>query len=153
MKSKKSIISLSVFLFIAISAFAQKGDYFVDKKNTAVNGYDVVAYFDGVAVKGNKGFSTEYDGINYHFSSAENLRKFKADPSKYMPEYGGYCAYAVAKTGEKVSVNPKTFELRDGKLYLFYNSWGNNTLKSWLKEDPKVLKGKADENWKKLKTN
>jgi hypothetical protein len=52
--------------------------------------------------------------------------------------------------GKKVSINPKTFEIRDGKLYLFYNAWGTNTLKSWLKEDTKKLQQTADANWKKI---
>lgn len=56
--------------------------------------------------------------------------------------------YAVA--GEKVTVNLETYEIRDGRLYLFYNSWGNNTLESWKKESPEVLKPMADKNWQKI---
>ena len=148
----KALVLFSTLLF-ATGAFAQKGDYYTDKNNVAVNGYDVVAYFDGTATKGDKNISVKYDGITYRFSSDKNLKKFNENPGRYMPEYGGYCAYAVAKTGEKVSVNPKTFEIRDGKLYLFYNSWGNNTLKSWVKEGPGELKIKADTNWKKITKN
>jgi len=81
--------------------------------------------------------------------SASNLEIFKLDPAKYTPQYGGYCAYAIGKTGEKVSINPKTFEIRDGKLYLFYNAWGVNTLALWSKEGAQDLKRKADENWQK----
>ena len=67
-----------------------------------------------------------------------------------MPQYGGYCAYAIAKDGKKVGVNPKTFEIRDGKLYLFYNSWGVNTLKKW-QEDAIEFQKKADKNWVDIK--
>ena len=68
-----------------------------------------------------------------------------------MPQYGGWCAYAMADKGEKVSINPKTFEIRDGKLYLFYNSWGTNTLDLWKKENVKGLQKKADQNWELIK--
>ncbi|NAS31312.1 YHS domain-containing protein [Flavobacteriaceae bacterium R38] len=150
----KNIVIISI-LFLSANVFAQKGHYNVGRKNVAVSGYDLVSYFEGsgTPVKGNKKFTTSYDDITYVFSSADNLEKFKANPGKYMPQYGGYCAYAVAKTGDKVSVDPKTFEIRDGKLYLFYNSWGNNTLKSWGKEDPAKLRPKADANWEKLTKN
>lgn len=57
----------------------------------------------------------------------------------------------LEKNGKKVSINPKTFEIRDGKLYLFFNSWGTNTLELWQKEGPEKLQQKADENWKKIK--
>ncbi|WP_317166928.1 YHS domain-containing (seleno)protein [Winogradskyella schleiferi] len=65
----------------------------------------------------------------YTFISQENLNTFLAKLKAYMPQYGGYCAYTVAIDSKKVSIDPETFEIRDGKLYLFYNSWGNNTLK------------------------
>ena len=66
-------------------------------------------------------------------------------------QYGGYCAYAIAVDSKKVSINPKTFEIRDGKLYLFYNAWGTNTLKLWQKENVKGLQEKADKYWEALK--
>ncbi|NER14603.1 YHS domain-containing protein [Leptobacterium flavescens] len=141
---------LILFLGVATTAFAQKSHYNT-KKGLAVNGYDVVAYFDGTPAKGDKKIVSEYDGVKFSFSSQENLEKFKANPKKYVPQYGGYCAYAVAKTGKKVSINPETYEIRDGKLFLFYNSWGNNTLESWKEEGPDKLKPQADSNWKKIK--
>ena len=69
----------------------------------------------------------------------------------YIPQYGGYCAYAVAESSKKVNIDPETFEIRDGKLYLFYNSWGNNTLKKWNKKNVKGLQKKADLNWEVIK--
>ena len=68
-----------------------------------------------------------------------------------MPEYGGYCAYAVGLKSEKVDINPETFEIRDGKLYLFYDSWGINTLTMWNEKGAQELKEKADKNWEKIK--
>ena len=64
--------------------------------NTAVGGYDAVSYFQGGGVEGSKDHATEYLGAEYRFSSAENLALFEADPGKYAPQYGGYCAWAVS---------------------------------------------------------
>jgi len=75
-----------------------------------------------------------------------------AAPDQYLPEYGGFCAYAIAKDGKKVGVNPKTFTITDGKLYLFYNSWGVNTLNKWNEEGAQDLQNKADAKWKTIIT-
>lgn len=72
-----------------------------------------------------------------------------ASPEKYEPEYGGWCAYAMGESGEKVKIDPETFKIVNGKLYLFYNFFFNNTLKDW-NIDEKHLKLKADKNWKML---
>ncbi|WP_067033137.1 YHS domain-containing (seleno)protein [Allomuricauda sp. CP2A] len=139
-------------LFILTGTFlqAQAIDYNT-KRGYAAHGYDVVSYFEGKPKEGIKEISTEYDGINYKFSNQENLNKFKANPVKYIPQYGGYCAYAVAVSGKKVSINPETYEIRDGKLYLFYNAGKTNTLELWLNESPNKLMSKADTNWEKIK--
>ncbi len=149
------IYVLIAFLFLtsSLGVLAQKGSYNTTKKGVAVNGYDLVSYFEGTPLKGDKKFTDTYDNVTYVFSSESNLKKFKSYPAKYMPQYGGYCAYAIAKTGDKVSIDPKTYEIRNGKLYLFYNSWGNNTLKSWKKEGADDLKVKADMNWDKVMYN
>lgn len=120
-----------------------------NKKGYAVDGYDVVAYFENKAQEGTPEFSTTFEGVKYQFSSKENLEKFKLNAAQYCPQYGGWCAYALGAKNKKVDIDPETFEIRDGKLYLFYNSWGINTYKSWKKEGAENLKIKADENWKK----
>lgn len=139
-----------LFLAITTTFFAQQIDYNT-KKGAVANGYDVVAYFSNKAIKGKKKYRTTYDGVTFRFSSPENLAAFQKAPEKYVPQYGGYCAYAIGVKGEKVSINPKTFEIRDGKLYLFYNSWGTNTLKLWEKEGATALQKQADTNWEKIK--
>ena len=101
-------------------------------------------------MKQSKEISTEYDGVKFYFSSQENLKAFKENPTKYVPQYGGFCAYAMGVKGSKVPVNPETFEIRDGKLYLFYNRGSTNTLSLWTKEGAEQLKVKADKNWKKI---
>jgi len=139
---------LVAFLFVSSVAFSQQNVNL--KKGFIANGYDVVEYFNNKAVKGNKKFITTFDGVKFKFSSAKNVEIFKSNPAKYIPQYGGYCAYAIGKTGEKISINPKTFEIRNGKLYLFYNAWGTNTLDLWVKEGALELKENADKNWEKL---
>ena len=147
----RSLIILFI-TFISFSSFSQKNTYNL-KKGAIASGYDVVSYFSNEAKKGNDNYIANYDGAMFYFSSKENLNLFKKTPSKYIPQYGGYCAYAIGLKGKKVSINPKTFEIRDGKLYLFYNSWGTNTLNLWKKEGPENLKIKADKNWVKIKNN
>ena len=145
----KTIVSFLI-LFISFSALAQHTDYNL-KKGYAAEGYDVTAYFENQAIEGDKQYTTTYDGVKWKFASQANLDKFKANSEKYIPQYGGYCAYAVAVKAEKIGVDPKTFEIRDGKLYLFYNSWGVNTLEKWNEEGAPTLKGQADAAWNKIK--
>ncbi|WP_346881834.1 YHS domain-containing (seleno)protein [uncultured Algibacter sp.] len=139
------------FFFLGISiSFSQNIDYNL-KKGFVAEGYDVVAYFKGEAVEGYKEFVTTHDGVKYKFSSQENLDLFNNTPEKYTPQYGGYCAYAIAAKGKKVGVNPETFLIKDDKLYLFYNAWGTNTLELWNKENPDKLKNTADAEWLNVK--
>jgi len=128
---------------------AQPIDYNT-KKGYVAKGYDVVSYFDHMAEEGNSEFTATYDGVKYKFISQEHKNTFLKHPEKYIPQYGGYCAYAIADKGKKVDINPETFEIRDGKLYLFYNAWGTNTLELWLK-DVKGLQQKADQHWEAIK--
>ena len=116
----------------------------------AIDGYDPVAYFkSNKAIKGKKDLAVSHQGIIYYFSSVENKDAFKKSPSHYEPEYGGWCAYAMGEKGEKVSVDPGTFKIVDNKLYLFYNRFFNNTLKSWNKDEAR-LKKSADTHWKQI---
>lgn len=147
---------LVLFVLILISgvSFAQNDAKRVEQYNlenkVAIQGYDPVGYFtDGKAIKGKKELTASYQGVVYKFSSSENKEAFLKNPSKYEPQYGGWCAYAMGSAGEKVEINPETFKVIDGKLYLFYNAYFNNTLKSWNK-DQNNLKAKADNNWKKI---
>ncbi len=116
----------------------------------AIQGYDPVSYFkQGKAIKGKKELIAAYEGVIYQFSSVSNKELFVKNASAYEPQYGGWCAYAMGSAGEKVEINPETFKIIDGKLYLFYNAFFNNTLKSWNKDEAS-LKAKADANWKKI---
>ena len=129
---------------------SQRSKSFNLDKNLAIQGYDPVAYFTtGKATKGNKDLVAVADGVTYFFASASNKDLFLKDYKKYEPQYGGWCAYAMGFSGEKVEIDPNTFKILNGKLYLFYHSWTNNTLNKWTKEED-ILKNKADKNWATL---
>jgi YHS domain-containing protein len=151
-KSPMSRIILSLaFVLFTLAAGAQHapkaGNYNLEKGGIALQGYDPVAYFtQNKAVEGSKSVSATVNGVLYYFSSAKNRDLFLANPAAYEPQYGGWCAYAMGATGEKVEIDPGTFKMLNGKLYLFYNKFFNNTLKSWNK-DEHALKAKADKNW------
>lgn len=101
------------------------------------------------ALKGKKEFAFVHEGTTYHFYSSENAAAFKKNPAVYEPQYGGWCAYAMGNDGTKVEVDPETFKVINGKLYVFYNELFNNTLKHWNKDEV-MLKKKADANWQKF---
>jgi YHS domain-containing protein len=151
----KSILFFAAFSIFSLSSFAQdaallRKKHFNLEKGIAINGYDPVAYFaQNKAVKGSKELAVSHQGIIYYFSSVANKDAFKINPAKYEPEYGGWCAYAMGKSGEKVSVDPETFKILNGRLYLFYNKYFTNTLKDWNKNEP-ALKKNADTNWPQL---
>jgi len=148
----KSIITLVVFASALVSGFAQndvRKKNFNIKKDVAIEGYDPVSYFNGKPEEGEESIRISHKGIIYQFANHANLEKFKATPDKYEPAYGGWCAYAMGENGEKVKIDPETFKIVDGKLYLFYNFWGNNTLEDWNAAEKK-LKESADRNWKKF---
>ena len=142
---------LFFLLLCCISLFSQQKDYYTTK-GYLIDGYDLVSYFENQKLlKGNKKFETVFDGIKLKFSSQKNLDTFLATPKKYLPQYGGYCAYAVAAKNIKMDADVESFEIRDGKLYLFYNSWLSNKLEDWQKENTEELIEKANKNWEKLK--
>lgn len=152
-KKTKGFICLLIGL-ISLGTFAQLqskriANFNLEKK-VAIQGYDPVAYFkQGKAVKGKLGIASNYEGVIYYFSTQANKDVFVKKPADFEPQYGGWCAYAMGSSAEKVEINPETFKIIDGKLYLFYNAFFNNTLKSWNK-DQSNLKSKADVNWKKI---
>jgi len=148
---KRILPLVAAVLFVAVGVVAQQPAHScnVNSSGIAIDGRDPVAYFVmGKAVEGKKEYSYSIDGATYYFSSPQNRDLFKAMPAKYQPQYGGWCAYAMGAKGEKVEVDPETFKIVDGKLYLFYNKYFNNTLKSWNKDEA-GLKMKADANWTK----
>ncbi|MGH2665558.1 YHS domain-containing (seleno)protein [Flavobacterium sp.] len=148
---KNALLLVTLFLtFSGFSQTARKAAHFNLENKIAIQGYDPVAYFkQHKAIKGKKELASDYLGVTYYFSSKENAAAFSKNPADYEPQYGGWCAFAMGDYGKKVEINPETFKITDGKLYLFYNAFLTNTLKSWNK-DEKRLKASADVNWKKI---
>lgn len=150
---KKVLLLLTFGITLVSNTIAQgnsdvrKKQFNLSKNNVAIEGYDPVSYFvENKAIEGKKALSVSFEGLTYYFSSEKNKDLFKQSPAKYEPQYGGWCAYAMGATGEKVAVDPETFKVLNGKLYLFYNKFFNNTLKSWNKDEVS-LKQKADVSW------
>lgn len=111
--------------------------------NAAVSGYDPVAYFtEGRPVQGSADFTMTWQGATWQFASAENLAKFQTDPEAYAPQYGGYCAWAMAD-GKFASADPDNWSIVDGKLYLNYN---DSVQARWEKDIPAFIT-RADGAW------
>ena len=150
---EKIILAVLLTVFTSGISNAQtvlRTKHFNLEKGIAIQGYDPVAYFiQNKAVKGNKQFAASAEGIIYYFSNAANKDLFIKDYKKYEPQYGGWCAYAMGATNDKVEIDAETFKIKDGKLYLFYHSWINNTLTKWNKDEVN-LNAKADKNWQVL---
>ncbi|WGH74596.1 YHS domain-containing (seleno)protein [Tenacibaculum tangerinum] len=144
---------VTLFLITASAVlYAQKTDYNTDKKGFVAQGYDVVSYFtNSEPVEGKKKYQTTYDEATFVFSSEKNLALFKENPTKYIPQYGGYCAYAIAAKKTKMNIDAESYEIRDGKLYLFYSSWFSNKLDDWKNGNTENLQVQGDKNWEELK--
>ena len=104
---------------------------------------------NGKAIKGKSTLTVYHQGATYYFSSVEHKELFKKNANQFEPAKGGWCAYSMGASGEKVSIDPATFKIINGRLYLFYNKFFNNTLKDWNKDEAN-LKTKADLSWMKL---
>jgi YHS domain-containing protein len=142
---KKLILMLTLTLASVVS-YAQNAEIFSNKKG-AINGYDVVAYFkESKPVKGDTQFKYQWKDTNWYFSSNENLETFKANPEKYTPQYGGFCAYGTSE-GHKAPTEPDAWTIVEGKLYLNYNK---DVKSLWNKNQRELIK-KADDNWGELK--
>ena len=115
-------LALAPMTVAAPAAFADVDPIYTGLfSNTAVGGYDPVAYFtEGEPTEGSSEFSTTYKGAEFRFASQANLDTFLADPETYAPQYGGYCAYAVSQ-GATAKGNPNNWSIVDGKLYLNLN--------------------------------
>ncbi|MBL7699054.1 MAG: hypothetical protein JNK79_12895 [Chitinophagaceae bacterium] len=141
---KQVMLSLmAVFLFIHVNAqsevFAPGG--------TAINGYDVVAFFkESKPVKGSATYTYQYKDAKWLFNSKENLDMFTSTPDKFVPQYGGFCAWGTSE-GYKAPTQPDTWTIVNGKLYFNYN---RQVKEMWMKDQEHRIKV-ADEKWPQVK--
>jgi len=132
-------------LLLAAAAFGRSPVEPVNKdgKGLAIKGYDTVAYFQqGAPAKGSPEFKQQWMGATWLFANAANRDAFAADPDKYAPRYGGYCAYAVSE-GRTANIDPEAWKIVEGKLYLNYSK---GVQKKWEKDTASRIE-RADKNW------
>jgi YHS domain-containing protein len=136
-----ALILTACFLFSHSSlVFAAQ---FFERNGLAIDGHDPVAYFtEQKPVKGSPEFRVEFEGATFQFASAAHRDAFVADPSKFVPQYGGYCAYGMAR-GYKAKIDPAAFTVVSHKLYLNYSEAVRSR---WLADVPGYIQ-KADANW------
>jgi YHS domain-containing protein len=140
-------VALSVLSIAPIDAYAVKatgGEYNTLYAGLGAKGYDVVSYFsDGKPVPGSDKFTQAYGGVTWQFASAEHRDMFKADPTKYAPQYGGFCAWGVSQ-GKLFDVDPVNgWTVSGGKLFLNFNGDLNKT----FARDTEGFISKAERNW------
>lgn len=144
-----AVVALTVLVALVAPRITHAGEdpvYTGFLSSLAVDGYDPVAYFtDGKPVEGKSEFEVEYNGATWRFESAANRDAFAADPAKYAPQYGGYCAWAVSQ-GYTAKGDPQNWRIVDGKLYLNYNA---SVQKKWAQNIPGNIQA-ADTNWPKV---
>ena len=139
-------IALSVSCVPALAADQVNTGYF---GGVAINGYDPVAYFtEGRAMKGSEEFSYDWLGTPWQFASSKHRELFISEPTKYAPQYGGYCVGEVAFNGVTIQIDPEAWAIIDGKLYLAYSK----EFMAEFKARPKDLLAKAEANWPAVET-
>lgn len=157
LRVKNSVAILVIFCLGLFSpkTFAQSAAN-VNKDGVLLNGYDVVSYFKSAKpTRGLAQFQVNRDGAIYWFSNPENKQAFLSDPPKYEPQFGGWCAYAVADSSSKVEVDPTSYVIQDGRLLLFYNGIWSDTRDKWLhtkNKDSKIYLKEADAHWPEVKS-
>lgn len=149
----KNALSICYLVLFGQVAFSQN-PVFENGKGIALNGYDPVSYFtQHEAMRGSSEHQSKQGNLYFYFSTEENKTLFEENPETYLPQYGGFCAFAMANMGKAVPSDPTTFKLRDGKLYLFFNDFYEgkpfNTVIPWNANEKEML-AKANANWPKL---
>ncbi|WP_299891960.1 YHS domain-containing (seleno)protein [uncultured Lacinutrix sp.] len=151
MKHLKTVLIALAFIITASLSAQDKMANNLDNSNIALQGYSPVSYLDlGLAQIGNKNYKSEYKKVVYYFTSIDQKSTFDKNPSKYLPQYGGFCAFG-AYAGAKFRVDPNKFIVKDGKYFLYLNNVELDAKQLWLAEKNHTkLKNIADKNWTKL---
>ncbi len=144
MRVRRLLATCLFVLMLPVAAIAQTINA---DGGVAIKGTDVVAYFtDQRAVAGSRTFTHKWNGAEWRFVSAANRDAFVADPEKYAPQYGGFCAWGMAE-GYRAPIDPAAFRIVDNRLYLNYS---RSVQSNWLKDVPGHV-AKGDANWPKLR--
>lgn len=148
---------LKIQFLIYLSILSACGDQPVENpqfytvNQIGASGFDLVSYFTAEApIQGNDAIAAELDGVTYLFATEENKVAFVNDPEKYLPAYGGWCAYAMANDGSLMSSAPDKYEIQNGRLYLFFDNFITSIQGGLQKEwnsDRNGYQAQADENW------
>ena len=123
------------FTLFASSIYPLHAQQNLDKNQLAVSGYDVVEYFNENAISGKEMFQVEYKGAIFRFKNELNKKSFEKSPEDFLPEYGGWCAYAMGLNGKKIEINPESFSIENKKLFLFYRTTFTDTKKKMAKKE------------------
>lgn len=153
---QKTLVSLCVIAAFAavpffLSACSNGSDVpmTVDTLEIAINGFDPVSYFnERRPVRGSEEFEHTWNNAKYHFLSKENLDLFKNNPEMYVPQYNGYCAFAMSR-GDYARINPEAYAIVDDKLYLTYD---RDIKSAWIRDKENYI-AKADRNWQDSEYN
>ena len=157
MRAKRIAIGAGIALVLVGVAAASAGlwmgrarpEWNAGADGVVLSGYDPVAYFPeggGRPRAGDETWTAERDGRRYRFASPENRKRFLADPERYEPEFGGWCAYAVAH-GYKFEIDPESYRIQDDRLLLFYRGAMGDAQAEFEKEGAEQNLRTADQNW------
>ncbi len=143
---KLALFSVLFILACTPSAYAEKDAIYTSwQNNLAVQGFDVVSFYSGKPQEGKAEFSTVYKKARWQFSSEANLDLFQTNPNAFIPQYGGYCAWAVAN-GKLAKGSSKYWHVEDGRLYLNFNS---RIQEKWDKDRAEFI-SLANEKWPEI---
>ncbi len=158
-----AVVLIGIIGFVGLAAFAERPtrdsmnesraylhSFNLPSSGVALEGYCPVAYFAvNKPVRGKPEYASTHNGVTYHLVSADAKRAFDADPEKYIPAFGGWCAFGMA-VQDKFPVDPRNFKITDDKLMLFLKNRNVDALELWNNGDEKELMAKADTHWKKV---
>jgi hypothetical protein len=123
--------------------------YNVPGHGVAIEGYSPVSYFDGRAERGSALFAVEHDGITYHLTGADQVERFRRNPAKFVPAFGGWCAFGMA-VKDKFPIDPTCYLIVEDRLYLFLRNELIDARELWKKGKQSELMSRANEHWKNV---
>ena len=157
-------LSLSLFALLGLVVLSSAADreaparesraylhsYNLPGHGVAIEGYSPVSYFDGRAERGSALFAVEHEGVTYHLTGSDQVAKFRRNPDKYVPAFGGWCAFGMS-VEDKFPVDPTCYLVADGRLYLFLRNGKIDAREVWTRGEHGKLVAAAAKHWKKVR--